>query len=287
MKVVKSEQISNLPRSMCRGDLSFGDGIKVACHVLDDADRTRVLSARDSVAALTGAKDGNFARRIERLLSVSSGLELETNVRFVIPNAGHGVGIRADDFVSVCEAYADALVEGRLRADQEHIGRRAYAITRGLARRGIEALVDEATGFQKLRAEGELQTKFAAYLRDELAPWERAFPPEFYGKLARVYRQKPGSGSRRPGFMGQFTRRFVYEATDPDVAHELAARIGSPERGNNYHQLLTDRARAVLVRHIDRLYAVLRQSDSPEDFRMRFDREFRGGMLQQSFGRAS
>lgn len=280
MKIVRdSNDTGNLPRSMCRGRVNFGD-IAVGCHVLDDGARTRVLSASDAAAALLSSKQANFKKVLDRIPSNSAEFESRPNLRFSIPDAPVGVGIRADDFVAVCEAYADALVDGRLRKDQEHIGRRAYAITRGLARRGIEALIDEATGFQKLRANDELQTKFAAYLRDELAPWERVFPPEFYVELARVYRQTIGAGSRRPVFMAQFTKRFVYEALDPDVARELAARIESPEHGNNYHQLLTDRARAVLVRHIDRLLAVLRQSEGPADFRMRFNREFRGGGLQ-------
>lgn len=281
MKIVRnSSDTSNLPRSMCRGELSFGSELTVGCHVLDDPERTRVLSASDSAAALLGSKDRNFKRVIDRIPANTQGFKFRPNVRFHIPGAPLGVGLRADDFVALCEAYADALVDGRLRKDQEHIGRRAYAITRGLTRRGIEALVDEATGFQKLRANDELQTKFAAYLRDELAPWERVFPPEFYAELARVYRYKLADSSHRPPFMASFTRQFVYDALDPDVARELASRIDAPEHGSNYHQLLSDRARAVLVRHVDRLHAVLRQSDGPTDFRMRFDREFRGGPLQ-------
>lgn len=282
MKIVRKDNIpSNLPRSMCQGELTFGD-VGAPCHVLDDAARTRVLTRRGVACVLLGSKTAYFGQFFERIRSNFPDVDLGAVIEFSIPGAPNGVGIEAERFADLCGAIAKAFGDGALHEKQFELGRRSLAITVGLARRGIEALVDEATGFQKLRAASDLQTKFEAYLREELAPWERVFPPSFYVELARVYRQKLGEGSRRPVFMAQFTRRFVYEALDPDVAHELAARIASPEHGNNYHQLLSDRARAVLVRHVDRLHAVLRQSDSPDDFRMRFACEFRGGPLQYS-----
>lgn len=44
--------------------------------------------------------------------------------------------------------------------------------------------------------------------------------------------------------------------------------------------LLVTSAPEVLVAHLIRLTTVVRQSASAEDFRMRFDAEFRGGPLQ-------
>lgn len=281
MKILRdTTSTSNLPRSLCRGELNFG-GVTAPCHVLNDDERTRVLTRRGAASVLLGSTTAYFGQFFDRISSNFPDVDLGAAIEFAIPGTPNGLGIEAERFADLCGAIAQAFGDGRLQERQNELGRRALAITVGLARRGIEALIDEATGFQKLRADDELRTKFGLYLRDELAPWERVFEPEFYAELARVYRWKLTEGSQRPRFMASFTRQFVYDAIDADVARELKTRIEVPVRGSNFHQLLTDGARAKLVRHVERLYAVLRQSSDPRDFRMRFNREFRGGLLQQ------
>jgi hypothetical protein len=59
-------------------------------------------------------------------------------------------------------------------------------LTRGLARVGIIALVDEATGYQDQRAKTALRDIFDAFLRKELAAWVQRFPEEFYREIFRL-----------------------------------------------------------------------------------------------------
>lgn len=73
----------------------------------------------------------------------------------------------------------------------------------------------------------------------------------------------------------------MYSFLPAEVRSELQSRNRAPhEGGPKHHQHLTAGAREVLVAHLIRLTTVVRQSASAEDFRMRFDAEFRGGPLQ-------
>ena len=47
---------------------------------------------------------------------------------------------------------------------------------RGLARVGIIALVDEATGFQRIREERALATILEKFIAKEIQPWAMTFP---------------------------------------------------------------------------------------------------------------
>jgi len=59
-------------------------------------------------------------------------------------------------------------------------------LIRGLARVGIIALVDEATGYQEVRARQELQRILEAYVQAELRPWIKTFPDEFFKEIYRL-----------------------------------------------------------------------------------------------------
>jgi hypothetical protein len=82
-----------------------------------------------------------------------------------------------------------------LSKQQDHIANKAEILVRAFARVGIIALVDEATGYQRVRARDELQKILAAYISPELLPWAKRFPDYFYEELHRVrgWKYKPGS----------------------------------------------------------------------------------------------
>jgi hypothetical protein len=74
-------------------------------------------------------------------------------IRFQAPTGGSpATGYEATILPDLCEAVLAARQEGTLRADQLHIAKRCEILVRGLARVGIIALIDEATGYQINRA---------------------------------------------------------------------------------------------------------------------------------------
>jgi hypothetical protein len=53
--------------------------------------------------------------------------------------------------------------------------------TPGLPRAvGIIALVDEATGYQKVREKQALQLKLQAFIAEDMQEWAKLFPDEFW-----------------------------------------------------------------------------------------------------------
>ncbi len=186
-------------RSIARGTLASIPGWPaIECHVLDD--ERRVLSARGVVAALTGSgvKDGNSDRRIERILGENSGIEVGPRIRFTARGGTH-VGYPAELLPRLCAAITDRALEGKLHHKQVHIAAHARRIEKALAGVGIVALVDEATGYQRLRAPDALSRLFAEYLLPKPGDWSRAIPEDLYVHLARLYRHEYTRGqARRP-----------------------------------------------------------------------------------------
>ena len=76
---------------------------------------------------------------------------------FRTPKGSLAYGYEATVLADICEAILKARKVGDLSKQQEHIADKAEILIRGFARVGIIALIDEATGFQKLRARDELQ----------------------------------------------------------------------------------------------------------------------------------
>lgn len=89
------------------------------------------------------------------------------------------------------------------------------------AKVGLEALIDEATGYQIDRADEALQVKLKAYLSEEMRKWEKTFPDELWLKFARLTGWK-GTVSQRPKYWGKLVQlELVYQYLDPNVAQWL------------------------------------------------------------------
>jgi P63C domain len=98
----------------------------------------------------------------------------------------------------VCNIWLSARQAGALQTQQLPKAQKAELLTRALAETGIVALVDEATGYEKVRPQNALQRYLKILVRKELAAWAKKFPDEFY---ENIYRLKgwawPGMGKNR------------------------------------------------------------------------------------------
>ena len=88
---------------------------------------------------------------------------------------------------AVCDdCILRAREDGVLLPTQIDTAQKAEVLMRSLARVGITALVDEATGYQYDREHDELQKILKAYISEELLPWQKRFPDVFYKELFRL-----------------------------------------------------------------------------------------------------
>jgi P63C domain-containing protein len=269
-----------LPYSMFQGTLDLG-GILIECHVLSD--HRRVLTQREVVRLISGGREsGNLQRYLQRNPVVEDDFLASKTVDFLVPGGNKANGYDAEVLIEICDLYLEARAQGRLKASQAKLAVQAEIVTRACAKVGIIALVDEATGFQKVRKDQALQLKLQAFIAEELQEWARMFPAEFWYELARLEGVQY-SARHRPLRWGKYIMMFVYDAIDSDVGEELRKKNPNPRFLSNHHQWLRQHGREKVNDQVQRVIAVMKLCRDMKDFRAKFAHVFQKTPLQMSF----
>ncbi len=282
MLLVQKPEPAEKVYSMFSGALELGDGLFIGCHVLND--HRRVFPQREVVQLLSGGRrSGSYLQNIPGFDPES--LRDRVIVFSVPAGAPTAYGYEATLLLEVCEAYLDARDAGTLHRTQEAIARKAEIVMRACARVGIIALVDEATGYQVVRAKRALEAKLRAFIADQMGTWVRRFPDDFWLELARLegIRYSPRN---RPLRWGKYVMDFVYDAIDPDVGIKLREINKNPGKGHNHHQWLEEFGQKALNDHLQQVVAVMKLCDTMPEFRRRFERVFSREPYQLEFAGA-
>lgn len=261
--------------------LVIGD-VEIPCYVLED--ETRVLVQRGMAVAMgmskpSGAQIGRFAlsKTINPFVSNDLTVVLNNPIKFWT-SKGIGHGYPATLLVELCRVVLEARDAGKLRRSQLHIAAKCDILIRGLATVGIIALVDEATGYQRVREERALVTILEKFIAKELQPWTRTFPFEFYEEICRLRDWPSINAIRRPSVIGKYTNDFVYERLAPALLDELQDRnptLPEGRRRHKHHQWFTpDIGHPRLKEHLSGVMALMRASDTWEGFRNLLDRSY-------------
>ncbi len=265
------------------------NGIEIQCYVIED--ETRVLSQGGFARAL-GRTGGPKTMRVEvfnlpvfiraKNLKPFVSNDLITSsqpIRFRAATGGSvATGYRATLLPQACEVYLAARDAGVLLASQAHIAVQAEILIRGLATVGIIALVDEATGYQRMREERALVTILEKFIAKELQSWTKTFPYEFYNEIFRLKGWPGPDGVKRPSVIGHYTNDLVYERLAPRVLEELRKRNPvqpSGSRRNRHHQWFTpDIGHPKLKEHLAGVIALLRAAPNWDAFHRGLQRAF-------------
>lgn len=264
------------------GTVDFGTGPTV-CYNTSNGDS--YLTTRGIQQILLGQNNGSLKRSIERVLPDRQASPV-VSVRVRLPsNNSLANGMSASVLVDICELYVSALRAGTLRDDQRPIADRATIVLAALARRGLDALIWEATGYEKVKEQDLHQRRLSAWLNKEAAPWERMFSLEYYIELSKLYRLRWDTHSgRRPNVFAQFTAKYVYEWFDrevcPGALQAIRDKNPDPTEGVRHHQFLTALGRLDVRQRIDTIVMLMRVSSDPVDFKMRFNAAFNSAPLQ-------
>jgi hypothetical protein len=273
------------------GEIRFGN-LEIACAVLEDG--TRVLSQSTVLTALgrnpeksRRSKDESGDLRAPFLSAnnlqpfISSDLQsLVEPIPYRPPGSSNrSWGYRAEMLPLVCDVYLEARAHKALTPNQMPVARAAEILIRGLARVGIVALVDEATGYQETRARHELQMILEAYVREELRQWVKTFPDDFFREIYRLqgWEYRPGTSKRTPQ-VGKLVNKYIYDQLPPGVHEELRRRNPKTEKGyrvHKHHQFLTD---TTGISHLDKQIAtvttLMRVSDDRRQFEQLFEKAY-------------
>lgn len=227
------------PFAKWRGKIDLG-GDELDVYVLDTGDR--VISSRSAVRSIADADSGDLAKFIgvsSLKPFINNDLILAEMREFAIPGTQFtGRGMTTEHFELICRGYVQALYEkAPLTERQREIAIKCAVLTAGLTRTGLDALIDEATGYQYEREEDALQVKLRAFIAEELRAWEKTFPDELWEEFGRLTHWK-GPLTSRPKYWGKLVIELIYDTLDPDVAEYL--RENRPAPGIRWHQNLTE-----------------------------------------------
>lgn len=270
------------PSATHNGSVNIG-GASIPCAVLEDG--RRVVWQREVVGLLTGNKKGGLSRYLEagNLAPYAPdkfkrGSFDETAIAFEMGGV-KAHGFEAEDIVDICKMYMQARSANVLLFSQIHLAAQAEIIVLSLAKIGITALIDEATGYQEVRDRKALQALLDTYLKKEHAAWAKRFPDEFYKEMFRLRGWAyPTVSGAKPGVVGTYTSNLVYERIAPGLLEELEQRNPKGETGNRkskHHQWLTeDVGHPALTAHMHAVLGFMRASDSWDTFLHMMDRAF-------------
>jgi hypothetical protein len=271
-----------LPKATHEGAIPLANK-EIPCAVLEDG--TRLLTQGGFLKALGRAEkakggqgssvDGMIpflaANNLKRF--ITNELERSTNpIKFRTASGVVAFGYNAEILPMVCEVYLDARDAGALHPSQEKIATAADLIVRGLARVGIIALIDEATGYQEVRDRIALAQILEKYLITEgYRKWERMFQLDYYRELFRLrgWEFSPTS-TARPALIGKLTNNLVYDRLQPGILAKLQELNPKDESGNRkrrHHQYFTGEIGIPELReHLSNVVILMKASHSWTQF---------------------
>lgn len=248
-------------------------GVNLECYVLDDAEKTRVITAGGAGVGLGFHPASASARLINLVTServipfINKDLvhQLQNPIKFKYPSSKNiGSAYPATILADICDAILAARKAGKLQSQQMHIASQAEILMRGFARVGIVALIDEVTGYQRDRKRDALAAILEKYIAKEMRPWLKTFQLEFFEELCRVWGyampEKPGA---YPPVFAHVIRNIVYDRLAPGVRNQLQEL--KKKKGGKMHQWLSGNAGYNdLTRHLGELTMLLRVTPNGE-----------------------
>lgn len=268
------------PKATHSGTWEIGNGLEIECYVMDN--KERVFSLRGAAKSMGLAGGGGIALKRNlnaAFLSPYLSDELKdwiykanTNSlpQYITKSGTAFQPIKSSVFVDLCKAYIDAKQDGVLKLESQiTVADRMYAIMTAFAKTGLDAIIDEVTGYQYDREQDELQKLLSKYVSEELMPWTKRFPDEFYKQMFRL-KGWTYTGKNRPQYVGKLTNQYIYDQLPDGVLQELKEKTPKNKR---LHQSLTE---SVGVPHLDKqlqkTIGLMQASDTWEEFEILFDK---------------
>lgn len=270
-----------LPIAKYSGTLPIGN-VEIDCAVLDDG--TRILSATSVFDAFGRSRKGMNSRleidgtKIPPFLAAKS---LEPYITQEVmgwtnpvdymdgnqPKAGYKAGL----LPVMCKIYLDARRDKAItRESQLKLADQAEILLTAFAQVGIDALIDEATGYQYNRSHNALRILLEQYIAEGMQKWVKTFPDSFFDQLDKLYDNQPTTSQKRPQYYGHFINRYIYKPIEHGYVKEALDKLNITDEGKRkarFHQWLSDDGRQVLSRQLGRTEMLMEMCDDIEGFK--------------------
>jgi hypothetical protein len=227
------------------------NGYVIPCAVLyaDTENPIRVFWQREVVGLLTGNKKGNLDRYFKPknlqpyVPEKYRGGDLSKStypLKTINGAAAHG--FLGSDLIDICKMYMQARTDGKLLPNQKQLAIQAEIIVFAFAKTGVDAIIDEATGYDKVRKDFSLIRNLKKYIADELQSYYSQFPIEFYQLIYKLnnWPYDDESIKKRPGVVGKWTNDIIYSRFPKGVmskVNELNPAVKGHRKNKNYNHL--------------------------------------------------
>lgn len=285
-------EIVPLPQASHQGTMQIGN-VELRCFIVPPEwefdEPQRLLSGRAVTDALSLTGRGQGMIRFVQSKTLNGHLSPEVTEAILHPvvftlNSGikptHGYPARI--LPELCFGIMDAYVARKqvgLRTPPDRTYIQAKILAKAFSVVGIEALVDEATGFQEDRDRRALARILNQYLAKEWRPWSRMFEAEFYQEIFRLRNwQWKGMRVNRPSCVAHYTTDLIYRRLAPRVLVELKARVPKNDRGKPKRPLFCglseDTGVPALRLHLQGVTVLMKASRTWAEFKKLVDRAY-------------
>lgn len=261
-------------------DLPIGD-VVLECAVLDNG--MRILTAT-SVFKVFGRSRKGANSRLEingtKLPPFIAAKNLKNFInddviRWTTPieymdGSTKKTGYEANIIPKMCEVYLTARRNNALVESQQKLAITSEILLTSLAQVGIDALVDEATGFQHDRKYDALRLLLSKYIAEGLQNWLKTFRDDFFSELDRLYGNNPTSSRKRPAYYGKFINKYIYEPLENGYVKEKLNELNilpNGKRKARFHQWLNSDGREMLINQIGRTQGLMETCSNIESFK--------------------
>jgi hypothetical protein len=286
-KVDSTQQgVNQLPKAMYKGVLPIGD-IELDCAVLDNG--VRILTATSVFTAFGRSRKGMNSRleidgtRLPPFLAAKNlepfinqnVIDRTRQVRY-IDGSQEKAGYMAILLPSMCEVYLSARRNDALVASQEKLAIQSEILLTALAQVGIDALVDEATGYQIDRKHDALRILLSKYIAEGLQKWILTFPDSFFAELDRLYGNEKTTSRRRPQYYGHFINKYIYDPLEYGYVKQTLNELNITDDGKRrarFHQWLSNDGRNILIHQIGRVQGKMEEATGIRQFKSKQEKQ--------------
>lgn len=262
------------------GNFKEDFGIDVECYVLNDEQKTAVISQRGMGTAIGLGEGGSRLPSFIKGKTISPylGHELLEKLQKPLIFQGHSAGgnsppptkIHGYDvtiLIDICKAIVAAEADGKLLKSQEGIARQAHIILNASAKAGIKGLVYALSGYDATRE--EVITAFKLYVREEAREYEKEFPDQLYEQWYRLYKL-PKPQRNKPWKFMHLTVNQVYmplaRSNGKILQLTVAQKAQSNEKWKKLHQFLADVGVKALRQHLGQLLGIAQISKDQAEY---------------------
>jgi hypothetical protein len=279
-------------KSTHRGNFKDDFGIDVDCYVLDDEQKTAVITQRGMGEALGMGRIGSRFPRLINGKTISEYIGPELRKKLENPLIFQGIttdpsqpslkiyyGFDVTLLIDVCKAIIEAESAGKLTKNQRNIARQAHIIVNASAKAGIKGLVYALAGYDATKE--EVISAFKLYVQQEAKKYEKEFPSEIYAEWQRLYNITPPPRGKNWKEM-HLTVDHIYYPLAKSNGHLLEllriAKLSGGGRNKKLFQFLNEVGARALRMQLGRVLEMAESSPDKKTYEEKVIQRF-GGQL--------